>query len=1062
MQTHRPAYRLLLSLLLLTLLCTGVSAQEVLTDRNFIRVDQFGYLPGATKVAVIAKAVKGYNAGEGIDLNEGAVIELVDATSGEAVFSTYPKLWNGGSVDDLSGDAGAWFDFTEYSTPGTYRIRVTKRDGTTAESYEFRIAEDVYHEVMRAALNFFYYQRFNQDKPAQYASGEPWVDGPWFDRDYQEYNVKQLDNPENTRDLHGGWFDAGDPNKYVTFAVDAVHNLLTAYDNAPEFWDDFDLKIPESGNDTPDILDEIKHEIDWIKRMQEYDPEAATAGIIQKMGILEDDGYVSPPSSDERERWYNGVCVSSTITGAGMLAHAAATYRDAGVWPEEVTELTDRAAKAFAYYEQAPNKAELCDDGRIEAGDADGPDNQYAVEHLALATTAAVYLFELTGEEKYKTFIAQNYREARPWKAADWGVYRVNQGEALLYYTKNADADPTTVQSILAMKSSAEKSEGGSYLVAEEDNLYRADIIYFNWGSNSLISSQAADIMDLYLYDIKPGNAAAYTERGQSIINYLHGTNPSGICMLSNMYQYGGDLCADEMWHSWFGYQTPFDNIDGDNVGPAPGFISGGPNPQGQASMPIKLGTHTFDARAGDQPNQKAFSVDNFWMNGPWAYNEPAIYYQAAYVKALSYFLAGNTAAGQTGNGIAALNDCQEAEDIFTVSNEVGDNGTVERDDNSPGSTGGASVKLFDAGDAATLTFTIDQARNFDLALRVRVGEAAGTSDNLSDSYTITLDGDSVGVAFDTTSVGSLEGDTYWGELVVTDVSLSAGEHTLTVTAGGDYVKLDRLCWRDPNSLPQPPPPPPPVTPPSGDSLCFQAEMAFEIISDAGENGEIRPDNFTGGARGDSYINMFDIGDKVRYDFTVTDAGDHELRFRLRTGQSSTNDDRDLIDAYLITLDGEEITTTLDESSISELFGDTYWGELVANVDSLTAGPHEITVESRQNWLKFDRFCTNNKSTTSLGAVINPLGTMELRPNPSDGRAELLLSVAVPNNTINVDLYDLTGRRLDRRTLNPAAGGNGQRTWLDYRSLNLRPGAYVVRVTNGSGGAGLARRIMIL
>ena len=69
--------------------------------------------------------------------------------------------------------------------------------------------------------------------------------------------------------------------------------------------------------------------------------------------------------------------------------------------------------------------------------------------------------------------------------------------------------------------------------------------------------------MDFLRYDLKEENHAAYQARAQSIINYLHGTNPSGIVMLSNMYRYGAELSADEMWHSWFSLDTEFDNIDG-------------------------------------------------------------------------------------------------------------------------------------------------------------------------------------------------------------------------------------------------------------------------------------------------------------------------------------------------------------------------------------------------------------------------------------------------------------------------------------------------------------------
>jgi hypothetical protein len=50
--------------------------------------------------------------------------------------------------------------------------------------------------------------------------------------------------------MRGGWFDAGDTNKYVTFAEDPVHQLLHAYSQNPDVWTD-NFNIPESGNAFP-------------------------------------------------------------------------------------------------------------------------------------------------------------------------------------------------------------------------------------------------------------------------------------------------------------------------------------------------------------------------------------------------------------------------------------------------------------------------------------------------------------------------------------------------------------------------------------------------------------------------------------------------------------------------------------------------------------------------------------------------------------------------------------------------------------------------------------------
>ena len=873
---------------------TTPAEAEVLQDRNFIRIDQFGYPTTGSKVAIIARAREGYNAGAGIEIDPSQRVEVVRQADQSVTYAAFPQAWNGGSLDGVSGDMGYWFDFTSLRDTGTYKIRLTKNDGTTAESYPFRIADDVYADVLRTAVEFFYYQRVNQEKTAEYASGEPWTDGAWYDRPDQEYAVKQLDNPDQTRSMPKGWFDAGDPNKYVTFATDAVHALLTSYDQYPSFWNDFSLRIPESGNDVPDLLDEIDWEIEWLESMQDYDPatDSGSGGFYQKMGILEDVAYISPPSTDTRERWYNGICVNSTITGSGMLAHAALSYRTAGVWPDKVADLIERAEAGWQYYVDAPDKTERCDDGRIEAGDADGPGNQYSIEHLAEAAVTATYLFALTGDAQYNDFVKANYTQTRPWQALDWGVYRAAQAEAMLFYTTLAAADAATKSAILAKKTEADKSEGGNYVVAESDNLYRALPVYFNWGSNSLVSRQAGDIMDFVRYDLKEENQAAYQARAQSIINYLHGTNPSGIVMLSNMYRYGAELSADELWHSWFALGTKYDNIDGDNVGPAPGFLSGGPNPQGDPNMPIKLGIYSFDAIAGDQPDQKAFSVDNYWEYGPWAYNEPAIYYQAAYVKALTHFVAGELPALDADAGMGSANDCAEAEDIFFVTVEAGENSAVRRDENSPGSSGGASVTLFDAGDAATLPFNITEVRDYDLAVRVRVGEASGdTEDGLAGLYSLVLDGDTLDYRLDSTSISGLQSDTYWGEIVLTAVALTEGEHELTVVAKRNWLKLDRLCWRDPNSIMEPDREEN-QAPYSGTAASLpgtiQAEdydlggqgVAYNDTDASNNGGAYRPTEAVdiGGNDSTGYsVGWVEVGEWIEYTVNVTQAGVYQV-----------------------------------------------------------------------------------------------------------------------------------------------------------------------------------------
>lgn len=643
----------MLALTFILCLCGGLLlAQGITTKRNYIRVDQFGYLPGAPKVAVIANAQSGFNSSYGINLNAGVNVQLRRASDNTVVKQGKANAWNGGATDGFSGDKGWWYDFSDFTTPGTYYIRITENGGNTVNSNNFRIADDVYAVVLKKAMQMFYYARVDQNKTAAYASGAKWTDAPWYVGTDQDRNAIFLNNNSVRRDIRGGWIDAGDPNKYVTFATPAVHNLLTTYDQHPDFWNNFRLDIPESSNSAPDILDEVKWEIDWIRRMQDGD-----GGVFIKNGILNDGGYISPPSTDSRKRYFDQKCPSATIVAAGMMAHAALSYSTAGAFPSDVSDLTTRAEKAWTWFTNSPNKSERCDGGEIEAGDADGAGDQYANETTAEAAVAAVYLYALTGKSKYNDYFKSNYQSLRPYTtgefASEWAEYRANQGEALLYYTTLSGADSGVKNAILNLKKSSAKSSGPYYSVQEGQNLYRARQYYNLWGSNSLMSHNGSDNMDFINYNLNSGNHGSYRARAGAIVNYIHGVNPFGMTYLSNMYGEGAEYCADEMWHTWFAPNTKYDNIDGGNVGPAPGILSGGTQNGGYLGY-VKVGTNSFNVTVASQPEQKKFTVDNdaSFVNGsqkqPWAYNEPAIYYQASYVKLLANFVADS---GSTGGG---------------------------------------------------------------------------------------------------------------------------------------------------------------------------------------------------------------------------------------------------------------------------------------------------------------------------------------------------------------------------------------------------------------------------
>jgi endoglucanase len=634
-----------LRMILSLVMCLGIgnfSSYAQLPEKSYIRVDQFGYLPNEKKFAVISKAESGFNAGAGIVLNVNQAVELRKKSDNTVVFSANATVWNSGIIDARNGDKGWWVDFTSYATEGEYYIRVFKTDGTSVDSYPFKISNNVYKDVLKTAVNMFYYQRCNIDKTSTYASGANWTDTKWYTKDATAINVK---NTSETRDLTGGWIDAGDPNKYSNFAVTVIHDLLSTYEQYPSFWNTFDLGIPESANNTPDLLDEVKWELDWLKKMQ-LGTTGSYGSLIMKMGIKDDDAFIDPPSRDARNRYYSVTCPHSTIIGSGMFAHAALVYRNFSGWATYATDLTERAEAAWTAYQNAPNKGEICANDGIKAGDGNGPGNQYALEHIEEATCAAVYLFALTGKAIYHDFFKANYARMRPWvtDGKEWATYRSNQGEAVMFYTTLPNADATVKTAIINRKISDTKANN-EFVIPTANSLYRHRMNYNNFGTNNLSSAQGSDIMDYVKYNLRPNDHAKYKERAISILNYMHGVNPLGLCFLTNMYQYGGDLCGDELWHTWFHVNSKYDNITNGNVGPAPGFLLGGVNKNASGQMNVKVGQYEFNVKANDQPEEKEFSNKNFTDNPymfttPWEYCEPGIYYQSSYIKLLTNFVA--------------------------------------------------------------------------------------------------------------------------------------------------------------------------------------------------------------------------------------------------------------------------------------------------------------------------------------------------------------------------------------------------------------------------------------
>ncbi|MEM7103965.1 MAG: glycoside hydrolase family 9 protein [Bacteroidota bacterium] len=608
----------------------------------FIHIDQFGYHPEATKVAVISNPIVGFNGN--LSYAPPGLFEIRNANDDSPIGQYAPEVWNAGGTHFQSGDQGWWLDFSDLTTIGQYYLI----DPVSGErSGDFRISEDVYTDILKTAGRAFYYNRCNMEKALSFAE-TGWTDATSFLNPLQDGNCRYIYDPDNLnleKDLSGGWFDAGDYNKYVTFAYPAVMNLLWAYEENPQaFGDNWD--IPESGNGIPDILDEVKWELDWLIKMNNADGSTHI-----KMGSTDfSDNDSAPPSANFDQRFYGPTCSSASIAVAGMFALASSIFDDFAVHATYSQSLRTKAQMAWAFVSPLITNNQLevnCDDGSILAGDADWD----ATTQVENALVAAIHLFDLTGNSAYQDYITNNASSVEPVSNTFWGCYKMPLNDALVLYAQNPSAEPNTATQILnALQTDASNNWNGYYGLNTSD-LYRAFMPdwSYHWGSNQPKANYGILNTLVIKADIL-GNQANFHSAAEAMMHYFHGVNPLGMVMLSNMYDYGGDNCVNEIYHTWFQDGSDWDHALNSAIGPAPGFVTGGPN--AQFSVPAL-------SPPSSQPLQKSYlDFNDNWPNNSWEISEPAIYYQAAYVRLLANFVD---------QSIVSVSESEEREKDFQV-----------------------------------------------------------------------------------------------------------------------------------------------------------------------------------------------------------------------------------------------------------------------------------------------------------------------------------------------------------------------------------------------------------
>ena len=225
---------------------------EVPVSSPNIYVNQLGYIPEGTKVAVFS----------GKELPEK--FHVVRKDTEEVVYTGYLK---NAEYDDYTQEYISYGDFTDFCEPGTYYIEAP----VIGRSYSFMIEQDIYYDVFKEACKQYYYNRCGMTLTRQYA-GEMGHNACHTGRALLREDISI------SIDVSGGWHQDESGSKAVEPAAKSIAIILLAYELYGDTFTD-DIGIPESGNDIPDILDEVRYEVEWLLKMQDDATGAVYSGV---------------------------------------------------------------------------------------------------------------------------------------------------------------------------------------------------------------------------------------------------------------------------------------------------------------------------------------------------------------------------------------------------------------------------------------------------------------------------------------------------------------------------------------------------------------------------------------------------------------------------------------------------------------------------------------------------------------------------------------------------------------------------------------------------------------
>ncbi|SHK50271.1 non-processive endocellulase [Fibrobacter sp. UWB12] len=475
-------------------------------------INQIGYRPGDFKELALVEA--------------NGNVDFVNA-AGQVVLSVTPKAasyWN------ASGQNVQLVDFSKLAEAGKYSIKV---NGNVLRS-DLVVKSQTYEEIVKASIKWFYYQRASMALEEQYA-------GKWARAAGHTNATAKLHNStgaSGTIQSSKGWYDAGDYGRYIVNSGITTYTLLSLYEHFPQYFKTLKWNIPAEGS-LPDLLAEIKYNLDWMLTMQ-----ASDGGVYHKLTSLGFPGDVMP-AQDNSELYVIGKSTAGTFDFAAVMAMASRIYK-----PFDATyasKCLEAAKKAYAWGQQNPSRNYLANPSDVSTGayENDNPNDEKVL--------AGTELYITTGDASYKQSGSSEY-------VSYWGdVMGLATYEKATHQTQFGGDASEAKQKILGTADKfVNRAESGFGVVMDKDD--------FVWGSNAVASNQGVWLLHAYYLT---GNQKYY-KAAVKVLDYLLGKNPLDMSFVT-----GYGTKSPKMPHH---RPSTSDNVEE----PIPGMLVGGPQPGGE------------------------------------------------------------------------------------------------------------------------------------------------------------------------------------------------------------------------------------------------------------------------------------------------------------------------------------------------------------------------------------------------------------------------------------------------------------------------------------------------